>query len=100
MEGGNAFIYIYEIVDDAMRAYVRFEMHKERARGRGINFQWGDKNGRDVRVNIRRTQLGMQNVYKIRGEGKDSVQGRQKVEGEEGDGGREIEHRKKILMME
>lgn len=87
MEGGNAFIYIYEIVDDAMRAYVRFEMHKERARGRGINFQWGDKNGRDVRVNIRRTQLGMQNVYKIRGEGKDSVQGRQKVEGEEGDGG-------------
>lgn len=57
--GGNAFIYIYGIVDDAARAYVRFEMHKERARGRGINFQWGDKNGRDGRVNIRRTQLGM-----------------------------------------
>lgn len=50
VEGGNAFIYIYGIVDDATRAYVRFEMHKERARGRGINFQWGDKNGRDAFV--------------------------------------------------
>lgn len=72
VKGENAFIYIYEIVDDAMRAYVRFEMHKEPARGRGINLQWeggrGDKNGRDVRVNIRRTQPGMQNVYKIRSE--------------------------------
>lgn len=35
VEGGNAFIYIYGIVDDATRAYIRFEMHKERARGRG-----------------------------------------------------------------
>lgn len=35
------------------------EMHKERAHGRGINFQWGDKNGRDAfRVNIRSTQTG------------------------------------------
>lgn len=40
MEGANAFIYIYGIVDDATRAYVRFEMHKERARSReGINLQ-------------------------------------------------------------
>lgn len=50
VKGGNAFIYIYGIVDDATRAYIRFEMHKERARGRGINFQWGVKNGRDAFV--------------------------------------------------
>jgi len=47
-ERENAFIYIYEIVDDAMRGYVRFEMHKEPARGRGINLQ--REGGRGIKM--------------------------------------------------